>query len=81
MKDELLLSQGVKGVLAARAKDQFRRVLDWVRRQDALSFELRAATSPAGLPRNQRPSADAMALLQPVYGRFTDDSTRSTSKR
>jgi hypothetical protein len=45
------------------------------------SFELRAATSLAGLPRNQRPSADAMALLQPVYGRFTDDSTRSTSKR
>ncbi len=46
--------------------------LDWARRQGALSWELRAATSLARLLRDQDRSADATALLQPVYDRFTE---------
>jgi predicted ATPase len=37
-----------------------------------LSWELRAATSLARLRRDQGRSADATALLQPVYDRFTE---------
>jgi predicted ATPase len=37
-----------------------------------LSWELRAATSLARLLRDQGRSADATALLQPVYDRFTE---------
>ena len=54
------------------AEDHFRQSLDWARRQSALSCELRAATSLARLLRDQGPSADATALLQPVYDRFTE---------
>jgi predicted ATPase/DNA-binding winged helix-turn-helix (wHTH) protein len=69
-KGELLLLQGAPG--AAAAEDHFRQALDWARRQGALSWELRAATSLARLLRDQGPSADALALLQPVYDRFTE---------
>jgi predicted ATPase len=41
-------------------------------RQGALSWELRAAMSLARLLRDQGRSADALALLQPVYDRFTE---------
>jgi predicted ATPase len=71
VKGELLLLQGAQGA-AARAEDHFRQALDWARRQGALSFELRAATSLARLLRDQGRSADALALLQPVYDRFTE---------
>jgi predicted ATPase len=54
------------------AEDHFRQALDWARRQGALSWELRAATSLARLLRDQGRSADALALLQPVYDRFTE---------
>jgi predicted ATPase len=71
----------VKGELAAIAgcagsrsngEDHFRRALDWARRQDALSWELRAATSLARLLREHGRPAYAKALLQPVYDRFTE---------
>jgi predicted ATPase len=52
---------------AAAAEDHFRQALDWARRQGTLSWELRAATSLARLLHDQGRSADAMALLQPVY--------------
>jgi predicted ATPase len=52
------------------AEDYFRRSMNLAARQGALSWELRAATSLAGLLRDRR--ADAMALLQPVYDRFTE---------
>jgi len=57
---------------AAAAEGYFRQALDWAGRQGALSWELRAATSLARLLNDQKRSADATALLQPVYDRFTE---------
>jgi predicted ATPase len=71
IKSELLLLHGAPAAEAA-AEDHFRQALDWARRQGALSFELRAATSLARLQRDQGRPADAIALLQPVYDRFTE---------
>jgi tetratricopeptide (TPR) repeat protein len=71
IKGELGLLQGMPGAAAA-AQDHFRQALDWARRQGALSWELRAATSLARLWRDQGRSAEGMALLQPVYNRFTE---------
>jgi predicted ATPase len=71
VKGELLLLQGGSSA-AATAEDHFRQALDWARRQGALSWELRAATSLAQLLRDQGRPADAMALLQPIYDRFTE---------
>ena len=71
IKGELLLLQGGP-TAAAAAEDHFRQALDWAARQGALSWELRAAMSLAGLLRDQGRSADALALLQPVYDRFTE---------
>ena len=71
VKGELLLQQGAPEA-AVKAEDQFRQALDWARRQGALSWELRAATSLAGLLHDQGGSADAEALLRPVYARFTE---------
>jgi predicted ATPase len=42
------------------------------REQGALFWELRVALSLARLLRGQGRSADAMAVLQPVYDRFTE---------
>jgi predicted ATPase len=71
IKGELLLREGAPAA-AATAEDHFRQALDWARRQGALSWELRAAMSLARLLRDEGRPADAMALLQPVYGRFTE---------
>jgi hypothetical protein len=71
IKGELLLLQGAQNAASA-AEDHFQQALDWARRQGALSWELRAATSLARLLRDQGRSADALALLQPVYDRFTE---------
>jgi predicted ATPase/DNA-binding winged helix-turn-helix (wHTH) protein len=71
IKGELLLAEG--GPEAAKAtEDHFRQSLDWARRQGALSWELRTAISFARLLRDLGRSADAVALLQPVYARFTE---------
>jgi predicted ATPase/DNA-binding winged helix-turn-helix (wHTH) protein len=71
IKGELLLLQG--GPRApATAEGHFRQALDWARRQGALSWELRAATSLARLLSDQGRSADAIVLLEPVYDRFTE---------
>jgi predicted ATPase/DNA-binding winged helix-turn-helix (wHTH) protein len=71
VKGELLLLQGAPGAPAA-AEDHFRRALEWARRQGALSWELRAATSLARLLRDQGHPADAMSALRPVCDRFTE---------
>jgi predicted ATPase len=71
IKGELLLLQGAQGA-ATEAEGHFRQALDWARRQGALSLELRAATSLARLLCDQGRPADAMALLGPIYDRFTE---------
>jgi predicted ATPase len=71
IKGELRLLQRTQGA-ATEAEGHFRQALDWARRQGALSLELRAATSLARLLRDQGGSADGLALLQPVYNRFTE---------
>jgi predicted ATPase/DNA-binding winged helix-turn-helix (wHTH) protein len=71
IKGELVLLQGAPGVAAA-AEGHFRQALDWAHRQGALSWELRAGTSLARLLSDQGRPADATALLQPVYDRFTE---------
>jgi predicted ATPase len=71
LKGELLLLQAAPEA-AAEAEDHFRQALDWARRQGALFWELRAATSLARLLRDQGRSVDAIALLQPVYDRFIE---------
>jgi predicted ATPase len=71
VKGELLLLQGAPGAAAA-AEDHFRQALDWARRQGALSWELRAATSLARLLRDRDRIAEARDLLAPIYERFTE---------
>jgi predicted ATPase len=69
IKGELMLR---KELATAKAEDSFREALDWARRQGALSWELRAATSLARLLRDQRRCAEAIAVIKPVYNRFTE---------
>ena len=57
---------------ATAAEDHFQQALGWARRQGALSWELRAATSLARLLRDQNRSTEAIALLAPIYNRFTE---------
>jgi hypothetical protein len=71
IKGELLLLRAAEGA-AASAEDHFRQALDLARRQGALSWEQRAAVSLARLLRDRGCSAEAIALLQPVYDRFTE---------
>jgi predicted ATPase len=71
IKGELLLLQGGSGATSAAA-DYFRQALDWARRQGALSRELRAATSLAGLWREEGRIAEAHQLLGSTYDRFTE---------
>jgi predicted ATPase/DNA-binding winged helix-turn-helix (wHTH) protein len=56
----------------AAAEHHFVRSLDWARRQQALSWELRAAINLAELWRGQQRVAEARELLGSVYARFTE---------
>jgi predicted ATPase len=71
VKGELVLLRSTPAVTET-AEDLFRQALDGARRQETLSWELRAATSLARLLRNQDRHVEAMAFLQPVYDRFTE---------
>ncbi|MGA7866155.1 MAG: hypothetical protein WCA23_19560, partial [Stellaceae bacterium] len=71
IKGELILSEGGPDAAEA-AEDHFRQALDWARRQGALSWELRAATSLARLQRDQNRTKAAREILAPVYDRFTE---------
>jgi predicted ATPase len=71
VKGELVLLENAPDAAAA-AEDHFRKALDWARRQGALSWELRAATSLARMWRDQGKSQEARELLAPVYDRFTE---------
>ena len=71
VKGELvLLENGPEA--AAEAEDHFRQALDWARRQRALSWELRAATSLARMWRDHGRSEEARDLLASIYDRFTE---------
>ena len=88
-----LVSGGLRDVGAA--EDQFVQALDVARQQDALSWELRAATSLARLWQQQNRTTAAHDLLAPVFERFTEgfgtvdlraaqlllDATRSSHRR
>ena len=57
---------------AAKAEAYFERALAVARKQQAKSWELRAATSMARLWRDQGKLQQARELLAPVYGWFTE---------
>jgi predicted ATPase len=57
---------------AAKAEDYFERALAVARKQQAKSWELRAAMSMARLWREQGKRDEAQKILAPVYGWFTE---------
>jgi predicted ATPase/class 3 adenylate cyclase len=69
LQGELLLKLGEA---EDKAEEQFHRALAVARRQGALSLELRAAVSLAGLWSRQNRGAEARALLASVYGGFRE---------
>jgi len=71
LKGELFLLQSTPAAGKA-VENLFRHTLDEARRQEALAWELRAATSLARLQRDQGSPADAIACLRPIYDRFTE---------
>jgi predicted ATPase/DNA-binding winged helix-turn-helix (wHTH) protein len=71
VKGELLLQDS--GDQSAVAADQyFGRAIEVARRQGALMWELRSATSLAGLRVRQSRHDEARQILAPVYNRFTE---------
>ncbi len=71
LKGELFLLESPPASAEA-AKELFRQALDLARRQEALSWELRAATSLARLLLSEDCPVDAIACLQVIYDRFTE---------
>jgi predicted ATPase len=70
LQGELRLRQAVPE--AAQAEACFQRALTIARRQQAKSWELRAAMSLARLWQQQDKREEARALLAPIYGWFTE---------
>ena len=70
LQGAFLLRQAVPDV--AQAEACFQQALAIARRQQAQSWELRAATSLAQLWQQQGKRAEARELLVPVYGWFTE---------
>ena len=56
----------------ATAEQCLLRSLDCARKQSALGWELRTATSLARLWSKDDRAADALALLAPIYARYTE---------
>ena len=71
LKGELALLQNAPKAMAV-AEDHFQQSLELARRQGALAWELRTATSLARLRQRQRKTSEARTLLAAVYGRFTE---------
>ena len=71
LNGELFLLQSSSPV-SQTAEDLFRQALDGARRQEVLSWELRAATSLARLLRDRGRIGEARDLLAPIYERFTE---------
>ena len=70
LKGELLLRQAVPD--APQAEACFQQALAVARRQQAKSWELRAAMSLSRLWQQQGKRAEARELLAPIYGWFTE---------
>jgi hypothetical protein len=71
LKGELLLSQSTPAAMET-IEDLFRQAPGEARRQEALSWQLRAAISLARLLRDQGRWAEAIVCLRPIYDRFTE---------
>ena len=67
-KGQLLLRQGH----VEAAEELYRKALSIAVKQEAKLWELRAAVSLARLHRDQGRRAEALDLLAPVYGWFTE---------
>ena len=70
LKGELLLLQNASG--APEAESCFREAIEIAQRQQARSWELRAAMSLARLEQFERKKGEAHGLLARVYGWFTE---------
>jgi predicted ATPase len=71
IKAELMLRDN-EGSAAASAERTFSQALDLAKRQGALSWELRAATSLARLMARQGRHEISRQVLAPVYDRFAE---------
>jgi predicted ATPase len=72
LQGELLLAQAGERPQVPAAEACLHQALDVARRQQAKSWELRAATSLSRLWQQQGKRAEAHALLAPIYGWFTE---------
>ena len=76
VKGELILRRAGETAEAeaeAEAEELFHQSLEWARRQETASWELRTAISLVRLPHgNRRANSD---LLKAVYGKFTEGHT------
>jgi predicted ATPase len=70
LKGELLLQQSA--AQQGEAEEHFQQALTVARRQQAKSWELRAAMSLSRLWQRQGKRHDARKLLAPLYGWFTE---------
>ena len=68
LQGELLLAQAGERQQVPEAEACFHQALDVARRQQAKSWELRAAMSLSRLWQQQGKRAEAHALLAPIYG-------------
>jgi predicted ATPase len=80
IKGELVILEGAPDA-AFGAEGLFRQSLDSAGEQQALSWELRAATSLARLWRDHHRRWKARGLLASVYGRFTEGFGTADLKR
>lgn len=71
IKAELLQAEG-SSTQAELAGQLLQQSLDWARRQEALSWELRTALSLARRLKNKGQGREALDLLASVYGRFIE---------
>jgi predicted ATPase len=70
VRGELLLKRDPPAV--AEAKQAFTQSIEIARNQQTRTFELRAASSLARLWRDQGKRIEALDLLAPIYGWFTE---------
>jgi predicted ATPase len=74
VKGELILRRGGGGAVAEAMK-HFQLSLDWSRRQETLSWELRTAISLARLHSQDKHPNTSRNLLRTVYAKFTEGHT------